>query len=99
MVDDAITVAKTGAIISVTGTSARVAIPVASDGNIPRYIRIAANAAAYVALGDVTVTAVAGDLLVQPADCVIVATQGRTHVAGIQVSAAGTVQISPLEGI
>lgn len=99
MVDDAVTIVKTGSIISVTGTSARVAIPTASDGNVPRYIRVAASAACYIKLGDSGVTAVAGDALVQPADALILSTNGLSHIAAIQVAAGGTAQISPLEGI
>lgn len=99
MIDDAIAVFKTGSIIAFTGTSANVAIPTDQAGNIPKYIRVAANAACYVKLGVSGVAAVAGDLLVQPADAAILATNGCTFIAAIQVSAAGTVQVSPLEGV
>lgn len=97
--EGAITVTKTGGTIAFGAASANLAIPTASDGNIPRYIRVAANAACYVKIGASGVTAVAGDLLVQPADAVILATNGCTFIAAIQVSAAGTVQISPVEDL
>lgn len=97
MSDDAISVVKTGAIIAFTGTSANVAIPTDSSGTAPKYIRVAANAACYVKIGPAGVTAAAGDLLVQPADAVILKVHNQAYVAAIQVSAAGTVQISPLE--
>lgn len=41
--------------------------------------------------------AVAGDILVQPGDSVILDATGADHVTAIQVSAAGILQISPLE--
>lgn len=97
MSDDAISVVKTGAIIAFTGTSANVAIPTDSSGTAPKYIRVAANAACYVKIGPAGVTAAAGDLLVQPADAVILKVHNQAYIAAIQVSAAGTMQISPIE--
>lgn len=96
--DDFLTVTATGANITTSGTSSRIAIPTASSGEIPRYVRVIATAAAHVRLGISTVTAVAGDLMVQPADSVTLAIpRGFTHVAAIQDTAAGTVNIVPLE--
>lgn len=94
---DAISVVKTGQIIAFGAASANVAIPVDSAGTLPKYIRVAANAACYVKIGASGLTAVAGDLLVQPADAVILKVSNQPYIAAIQVSAAGTVQISPLE--
>jgi hypothetical protein len=42
-------------------------------------------------------TAVAGDILIQPGDSVVLAVAGAPTIAAIQVSAAGLVQVSPLE--
>jgi hypothetical protein len=95
--DDFITIAAPAADITTSGTSARIQIPNDSAGNLPRYIRVVATAAARVRLGDSTVTAVASDTLVQPADSTIVSTNGRTYIAAIQDSAAGKVNVSPLE--
>jgi len=93
-----IQVFKTGATITTSGTSASVAIPSTTGGNTPpKYVRLAATAACYVKLGQSGVTAVAGDLLVQPGDATIVAVAGSTNIAALQVSAAGVLQISPLE--
>lgn len=99
MVDDAITVFKTGTIINFGGTSAGVAIPATQSGQAPNYVRLAATQACYVKIGSGAQTAVAGDLLVQPADSVILRAAGVSHVAAIQVSAAGVLQISPLEDV
>lgn len=97
MAEDALSIVATGSIIAFTGTSARVAIPNDSSGTLPKYVRVAANAACYVKIGGATVAAAAGDVLVQPADAIILKTHNQTYIAAIQVSAAGTVQISPIE--
>lgn len=94
-----ISVAATGAVITTSGVSARVAIPNDASGNLPRFIRIAASQAACIKLGGNAVTATTSDLQVQPGDAVILSTGNQTYVAAIQVAAAGAVQISPLESI
>lgn len=99
MAHDFITVSKTGIQIATTGTSAGATIPLDSSGSVPRLIRIAATFAACVRLGVGAQTAVTTDLQVQPGDSVVVSTNGATHIAAIQVSAAGVVQVSPLENL
>ena len=94
-----LTATQTGAIINFGAASANVAIPNASDGNRPRWIRLASTQPCYVRIGTSGVTAAAGDLLVQPADAVILRAQSLTHVAAIQVTAGGVLQISPLEDL
>lgn len=99
--------ASNGITVSVTGkqqasgaASAGTTLPVDSAGNIPRYIRVAATAPACFRLGWGSLpTAVATDLQVQPGDAVIISTNGASHFAVIQVSAAGIVQVSPLENV
>lgn len=96
----AITVTTTGAIIAFGAASTNVALPNASDGKAPRLVRLAATAACYVKLGtSAGVTAAAGDLLVQPADTVVIRAIGFTHIAALQVTADGTLQISPVENV
>jgi aspartate/methionine/tyrosine aminotransferase len=96
--DDFFTVTATGVSIASGLVSAGSALPVASSGEIPRYVRIAASLAACVRIGVGAQTAVATDLLVQPGDAVILAVpRGCTHVAAIQLAAAGVVIVSPLE--
>jgi hypothetical protein len=92
------TVVKTGVNIATSGTSANSPIPTASSGELPRYVRISASVAAHVKLGTAAVAAVVADLMVQPGDAaVIVVPRGLTHIAAIQDTAAGTVNIVPLE--
>lgn len=93
------TIQATGVNIATSGTSASATIPNALSGELPRYIRIAATAAAYVRLGKTTATAVTTDALVQPGDSLILSTNGCDRVAAIQVAAAGVVQVSPLENM
>lgn len=91
-------IAVTGVSITTSGTSASATIPNDSSGSIPRYVRIAATAAAYVRFGKTTATAVTTDMLVQPGDSQIVAVPGGCDkVAAIQDAAAGKVQVSPCE--
>lgn len=93
---DSVSIFTRGATITTGAASANAAIPTVS-GVLPRYVRIAASAAAYVRLGVVADTAAAGDFIVQPGDAVVVNVNGCTHVAAIQVTAAGIVQLSPVD--
>lgn len=94
----AVTITNTGSVISFGAASASVAIPNGGGAQVPKYIRLAANGPCYVKLGtSAGVTAAAGDILVQPADSLIIRSIGFTHVAAIQVGAAGVLQISPIE--
>jgi len=94
----AITVVVTGIQLASGAASTSGTIPNDSSGNKPSYIRVAATAPACVRLGKTTATAVNTDLQVQPGDAVILQVpKGYDTIAVIQVSAAGIVQISPLE--
>ncbi len=96
---NAVTIVKTGTTITTGLTSASVAIPTDSSGTIPKYCRLSATQSCYASVGVTGVTAVAGDILVNPNDAVIVRTHGLTYIAAIQVSAAGVLQISPVENM
>lgn len=96
---EAVGISVTGVTVASGAASARVAIPTFSGGVYPKYVRIAASNAAYVKIGDSTVTASAGDFVVQPGDALVVKAHGHTHVAALQQTTAGTVQISPLDDI
>lgn len=87
-----------GVAIVTSIVSASAAIPLTS-GLLPRYVRIASTTAAYVRLGPATPTAVAGDMLIQPGDQIVVSVAGCTNVAAIQVTAAGIVQVSPVDNM
>jgi hypothetical protein len=98
----AISVVVTGVQVATGAASAGGTLPVVSGstGGVPRYIRVAATAACYMRIGAGAQTAVAGDLMVQPGDAVILeVSQGITNYAAIQVAAAGVIQISPLENV
>lgn len=95
---DFITVVAPGIQQASGAASVAVNIPACSSGELPRYIRVAATAAACVRLGATTATATAGDTQVQPGDSTILRVpSGYTKIAVIQVTAAGLVQVSPLE--
>ncbi len=88
-----------GTTITTSGTSASATIPNDSAGNVPRYIRISATAAAYVKLGVSSATATTNDILVQPADSFILAVGNCTKIAAIQDSAAGKVNVVALDNV
>jgi hypothetical protein len=91
-------VIATGVSITTSGTSASTTLPNGADGTIPKYVRIAATAAAHVRFGKTSATAVVTDILIQPGDAQIVAVPGGTDtVAAIQNAAAGKVVVTPLE--
>lgn len=93
----AVTVFATGVTVATGAATARTTIPNTSAGVLPRYIRVAAINESYVRLGDVTVVATANDMLVQPADSVLMAVNGATNIAYIQGTAAGKVNVVALE--
>jgi hypothetical protein len=100
-----ITVTVTGITITTSVASASATLPLDSAGNVPKYIRVAATAAACVRIGNGTPVAVGTDLMIGPGDTVILATGGLTKIAAIWVAAsgngvfsgAGVVQVSPME--
>ena len=95
-----ITVTTTGVTAATGAASARSTLPNASDGNAPRYIRVSARNECYVKSGYSTVTATANDVLVQPGDAVVLQVPaGITHIAYIQGTAAGVVNVVPLENL
>lgn len=96
----ALQVSVTGANITTSASSADVAVPNDAAGTVPKYVRIAATAAAHVRIGSGAQTAVATDLLVQPGDAVVLQCPAATpHVAAIQDAAAGKVTVTPLDNL
>lgn len=91
-----LTVGAPGANITTSSTSASAAIPNGTAGERPRFIRVHATVAAYVRLGQSGLTAVAGDMIIDPSTPVILNVAGHTHIAAIQVSGAGIVNVTPL---
>lgn len=95
---NAITVVATGKSQASGAASAGTTLPTDSSGVVPKYVRVAATAPACFRFGFGSLpTALATDLQVQPGDAVILSVNNATHFACIQVSAAGVVQVSPLE--
>lgn len=94
----AMQIVATGVNITTSGTSASATIPNDASGNLPKYVRVACTAAAYVRLGKTTATAVTTDMLINPTgDGIVLQVSGNDKIAAIQVAAAGVVQVSPLE--
>lgn len=99
MIDDAISVIATGSNITTSGTSARVAIPATASTNAPFYVRVSCTTKSYIRLGDSTITAAAGDLMLDPTESVILKVCRATHIAALQVASAGVVNVVPLEDV
>jgi hypothetical protein len=95
----ALQINATGINVATSGVSAGGAIPVDSGGTVPRLIRVSVTTATYVRVGTGAQTAVSTDMMVHPAESVIVPTLGRTHIAGLQVTSAGVMQVSPVEDV
>ena len=95
----ALQITATGISLTTSATSAPGTIPNNSAGAPAKYIRITATAAAYVRIGTGAQTAVATDMIVHPAESVIMSTLGCTNIAALQVTAAGIVQVSPVEDV
>jgi hypothetical protein len=90
----------TGISITTGAASVGATIPLNSAGAVPRLIRITASTDdSCFRIGTGAQTAVTTDAVVQPGAPVIVATMGCTHIAAIQQTAAGIVQVSPVEDI
>lgn len=93
------TITQVGFTAATGAASARTAIPTDSAGNLPRYIRVAGINECYVKVGNSGVTATANDILIQPADSTILTVNQQTHIAYIQGTAAGKVNVVPLENV
>lgn len=94
---DAISVAKTGSNITVGAASASVAVPTNASGSAPTYVRISSTTNCYVKVGLTGLSAVVGDLLLITGQSEVLNIGRNTHIAALQVSAGGILQISPLE--
>jgi hypothetical protein len=93
-----VTITAAGFSAATGATSASSAIPNDSSGRAPNYIRVAARNECYVKLGVSGVAATTADILVQPADSIFLQVpKGITHIAYIQGTAAGQVNVVPLE--
>lgn len=102
---DSIKVVVTGVSLAAGAASARVAVPKRADGKNPKFVRVSTNTAgAHILFGGATVAATAADTLVMPSDSAVFdvsgisdVTDGKLYFATIQDSAAGLVNVVPLE--
>jgi hypothetical protein len=92
------TITQTGVTVTTGAASAQLTIPNDSAGNLPRYIRVAATVESYVKIG-ASPTATTNDILIQPADSVILSVNGAVKLAYIQGTSAGKVNVTPLENV
>ena len=92
-----ISVAAVGKQLASGAASANFAIPLNASGQVPVYVRVAATVPACIKFGPAGVVATVNDAQIQPGDSEKFCVNGNTYFAVIQVSAAGLVNVVPLE--
>ena len=99
MFDDSLLIQTTGVNATTSGTSASFALPNTAAASAARVVRVAATQAAYVNFGTSSgVVATPNNILVQPADAVVLTLpRGTTHFAVIQEGTAGKVNVQAIE--
>lgn len=89
---------NTGIRLASGASSVGAAFPAGSVVNTVQRFRVSASVAAHIRIGAGAQTAVNTDLMVVPGESLYLSIPpGITHIAVIQASAAGIVQISPLD--
>lgn len=96
---DALQIGAVGSTITTGAASTRITIPTNAAAQKPNYLRIASTAYAFVKIGDSSVTATSNDILLQPNEELYIVVSGNTHVAAIQDTAAGKVNVIPLDNV
>jgi len=99
MIDDAISIQAAGVSLTTGAASVNSTIPNTSSGTKPNYVRISVTANCFVKVGSAGVAATANDILMIPADHVILKVWGNTTIAAIQQAAAGICNVAPLEDL
>jgi len=94
---ESLAIASSGKSVVASTTATTVQIPFDSSGGYPRHLYISSTAPVYVKVGSSSVVAVAGDLLVQPADSVLIDCFGCTYISVISISGTAFVSLSPSE--
>lgn len=88
-----------GKTVTTGAATASTTLPIDSAGNNPRYIRVSATTESYINLGNSSVTATTNNVLIQPADCLIMAVSGTTYIAYIQGTTSGKLNVLALENM
>lgn len=98
MFDDSLLIVTAGVNLTTSGSSTSSALPNTGAGAAARVVRVAATQAAYVNFGTSGVAATTANILVQPADSVVLTLpRGVTHFAAIQEGTAGKVNVQAIE--
>ena len=94
-----VSIVAVGKTVTTGAATASTTLPIDSAGNNPRYIRVAATVESYINLGGSAITATTNNVLIQPADSLIMAVNGATYIAYIQGTSTGKVNITALENM
>lgn len=91
-------VTVTGVNLTAGATSSSAPLPLDSAGNPPEYVRVAMtpSTACHIRFGGAAVAAVATDTLINGTFPEVFNTSGCTHVAVIQETVGGMVNVVPL---
>jgi len=85
----------TGITLTSTGTAVSAPIPFDAVGYFPRYIKVTSSAPAYVCVSNDRRAAVAGDVLVQPYDLLVLRASGHKSVSALSLSGTAVVSVIP----
>lgn len=99
MIDDAIQIQAVGVSLTTGAASVNATIPNTASATKPKYIRLCVTANCFVKIGQVGVVATGNDILMNPADCLILKVSGNTTIAAIQQAAGGICNITALEDL
>lgn len=87
-----------GVTLTSSGTAVAAPIPLDSAGYFPQFVRVVATGAGcFVKVGDIGVTAVSGDCMIQPLDGTVLNVRGCKAISAISVSGTSSVTVVPLE--
>ena len=87
-----------GANVASGAASASTPLPTASSGEVSRYVRIVASVNAHIRIGASAVAATATDTFLGAGiPEFLMVPRGYTHIAAIQDTAVGVVNVVPLE--
>ncbi len=90
--------ANTSVYVTPGSSNTTTAIPTKEDGSAARYVLVSSPGYMSIAFGPSGVVAVVADsLLITPYAYLIINVSGQTHFGAIEITASGSVCITPLE--
>jgi hypothetical protein len=94
---DALHIQNTGVSLSTGVSSVSSVIPNTSSGTKPTQVRIMSTEFCFAKFGSAGVVATPNDILISPYCDEVYSVSGNTHIAVLQSSVSGLINIMPLE--